>query len=46
MVSYNYNQVFFLFYNIFSILKDVRNLFKLNKEIDDTTLKDGRNLFK
>ena len=26
--------------------EDVRNLFRIKKEIDDTTIKDGRNLFR
>ena len=28
------------------IIKDVKNLFRLTKEIDDTTVKGIRNLFK
>ena len=29
-----------------NIIKDVRNLFRLAKEIDDTTIKDIRNIFR
>ena len=29
-----------------NIIKDVRNLFRLKKEIDDTTTKDVSNLFR
>ena len=29
-----------------NITKDVRNLFRLKKEIDDTAIKDIRNLFR
>ena len=29
-----------------NIIKNARNLFRLKKEIDDTTVKDVRNLFR
>ena len=29
-----------------SIIKDVRNIFRLKKEVDDITIKDIRNLFR
>ena len=29
-----------------NIIKNVRNLFRLKKEIDDNTFKDDKNLFK
>ena len=29
-----------------NIIKHIRNLFRLRKEIDDTTIKDIRNLFR
>ena len=29
-----------------NIIKDARNVFRLKKEIDDTTVKDVRNLFR
>ena len=29
-----------------NIIKDVRNIFRLKKEVDDTTIKDIRNLFR
>ena len=29
-----------------NIIKDIRNFFRLKKEIDDTALKDIRNLFR